>query len=107
MRILARLLAWWGRRRATLLGHVYVLLYTRRGCHLCEVAWRRLRRAQKRYQFALVAVDIDTDPELARLYGDQVPVVTFDGKVRFRGAINAVLLTRLLRAEAAKVASKK
>ena len=30
------------------------------------------------------------------------PVVTVDGKVRFRGHINEVLLTRLLRAEARK-----
>ena len=37
--------------------------------------------------------------ELVALYGEQVPVVTVDGKVRFRGGVNRVLLQRLLEAE--------
>jgi glutaredoxin len=89
------------------LEHMRFQLYTRPGCHLCEVALQHLTRAQERYQFALVVVDVDTDPELTARYGDQVPVVTVNGKVRFRGAVNAILLTRLLRAEAEKAASRK
>ena len=41
-------------------------------------------------------VDIDQDPELSKRYTDCVPVVEVNGKVRFRGRINKVLLTRLL-----------
>ena len=40
------------------------------------------------------------DAELRALHGDWVPVVTVDGKVRFRGGVNPRLLERLLRAEA-------
>jgi hypothetical protein len=83
------------------------LLYTRTGCHLCETAWERLRRAQRRYRFALAAVDVDTDPELAARHGDCVPVVTVNGKVRFRGLINPVLLARLLNAESARPPRRK
>jgi hypothetical protein len=79
-----------------------VLLYTRAGCHLCETAWERLRRAQRRYRFALGMVDVDTDPELAARYGTCVPVVMVNGKLRFRGAVNPVLLVRLMNAEAAR-----
>ena len=93
----SRLLSWWRGRR---LGHLRVVMYTRRGCHLCEVAWQRLEEARQRYGFALTAEDVDADPDLAAGYGDCVPVVTVNGKVYFRGAVNPVLLERLLRAEA-------
>lgn len=71
-------------------------MYTRQGCHLCEQAWQQLERSQKRYGFSLRQVEIDGDPQLVRDYGECVPVVTIDGKVRFRGAVNRVLLERLL-----------
>ena len=44
-------------------------------------------------------MDVDSQEELAVQFGDQVPVVTVNGEIRFRGGINPVLLTRLLRAE--------
>ena len=91
-------MSWWRRPR---LGHLHVVVYTRRGCHLCDVAWRQLRRAQRRHGFRLEAVDVDTDPELAARHGTSVPVVTVNGRVRFRGAVNPVLLARLLRGEGA------
>ena len=73
-----------------------VVLYTRQGCHLCEQAWQQLERARQRYGFALQKADVDGDPDLLRDYGECVPVVTIDGKVRFRGIVNRVLLERLL-----------
>jgi hypothetical protein len=73
-------------------------MYTRQGCHLCDEAWDILTQARQRHAFSLVAVDIDTDPALVQEYGLSIPVVTIDGKVRFRGRINRVLLERTLRA---------
>jgi hypothetical protein len=75
-----------------------VVLYTREGCHLCDDAWTLLQRYQSQYGFPLNATDVDSDPSLALLHGDWVPVVSIDGKVRFRGRINEVLLKRLLEA---------
>jgi glutaredoxin len=75
-------------------------MYTRRGCHLCEDAWALLERQRRRYGFALEAVDVDGDPELAGRYGHEVPVVKVGDRVRFRGTVNPHLLTRLLRVEA-------
>jgi glutaredoxin len=73
-----------------------VVIYTRRGCHLCEDAEELLRSAQDRFGFQLAMVDVDSDPDLAARYGQEVPVVTVAGKVRFRGQVNPVLLERLL-----------
>jgi hypothetical protein len=70
------------------------------GCHLCDTAWEQLVQAQRRHGFALTVKDVDEDPALAAEYGECVPVVLVNGKVRFRGIVNPVLLERLLRAEA-------
>ncbi len=88
------------RRRRPRAEHLNVVLYTRPGCHLCEVAWEQLRTAQVQWGFRLSAVDVDDDADLVARYGEQVPVVCVDGIVRFRGRINTTLLIRLLEAEA-------
>src|SRR5579871_298942 len=100
---LARLFHWsnW-HRRGPCLDHLHVVLYTRRGCHLCEVAERQLEAARRRHGLMVEIIDVDGQSELVERYGSLVPVVTIQGKVRFRGAINSVLLNRLLRAEAVK-----
>jgi len=41
-------------------------------------------------------VDIDANPALRERYNECVPVVEIDGKERFRGRINEVLLQRIL-----------
>jgi len=99
-----KLLYWFLGFRRKGKGGVYsrirVTLYTRHHCHLCEVAHNSLLETQQSYPFALSIIDIDSDRELAERYGDQVPVVAVNGKVRFHGKVNRVLLQRLLHAEA-------
>jgi glutaredoxin len=80
--------------------HGDIVMYTRQGCHLCEQAWEQLEQARRRHGFALRQVDIDQDAQLVREYGECVPVVVVNGRVRFRGAVNGVLLRRLLETEA-------
>jgi glutaredoxin len=96
--------AWWHRQRAKeQLPDLRFRLYTRRGCHLCEDAWQILDEQRRRYGFVLEAVDVDTDPDLTAHFGERVPVVTVNGKERFRGGVAPALLERLLRGEAARV----
>jgi hypothetical protein len=79
---------------------LHILLYTRAGCPLCDEAWEMLLRYQNRYGFVLESRDVDESADLVQAFGEWVPVVTFEGKVRFRGHINEVLLRRLLDAKA-------
>jgi hypothetical protein len=58
-----------------------------------------LKEAQEHHGFTIEEIDVDTEAELAAKYGLEVPVVAVDGKVRFRGVVNRVLLDRLLDAE--------
>ena len=48
------------------------------------------------YGFSIHEIDIDKQPKLLEKYDTCVPVVEIDGKVRFRGTINEVLLVRLI-----------
>jgi glutaredoxin len=75
---------------------LHFVLYTRKGCHLCEDVWHLLEQAQKQRDFRLDCVDIDHDADLLAAHGDWVPVVAVNGVVRFRGRVNVVLLQRLL-----------
>jgi glutaredoxin len=72
-----------------------VVLYTRQGCHLCHEAEKLLMR----YGLRPRLVDIDLDAELLGQFDTCVPVVEIDGRVRFRGRVDEVLLRRLLRAK--------
>jgi hypothetical protein len=56
---------------------VRLTLISRAGCHLCEVAEQTLDRVAPG-QWA--KVDVDSDIELERDYGDRVPVLLLDGK---------------------------
>lgn len=69
------------------------ILYTREGCHLCDEALDVLRR----HGLSPELVDIDSDPQLVEQYTECVPVVVIDGRERFRGHVNEVLLRRILR----------
>lgn len=71
-----------------------VTLYSRQGCHLCDQAAGVLREFGLDFRL----VDIDKDPALRARFTDCVPVVEMDGKVRFRGRVDRVLLRRLLAA---------
>lgn len=70
-----------------------VLLFTRSGCHLCEEAETLLVR----HGLSPQKFDIDASPELQSKYDTCVPVVIVDGKERFRGRVNEILLKRLLK----------
>jgi hypothetical protein len=58
-----------------------------------------LLEAQRSYGFGLTSIDIDCDPDLAARFGEEVPVVEVNGKIRFRGGLNRVLLARFIDAE--------
>jgi glutaredoxin len=69
-----------------------VVLYTRGDCHLCHTA----RDVLEAHGLAPICIDVDSDAGLQERFGDWVPVVEIDGKVRFRGVVDPVLLRRLL-----------
>jgi len=74
-----------------------VTIYSRSGCHLCEVAYQALEGLQSQADFSITQILIDGNSELIEKYGEQVPVIHIDGKPhdyfrvdpeRFLAAIN-------------------
>jgi glutaredoxin len=59
---------------------VRATLYTKPGCHLCEQALADLERLRRRYPHELRLVDITSDPELMRAYGERIPVLSIQGR---------------------------
>lgn len=66
-----------------------VVLYSRPGCHLCDVAETQLRALQPRFGFALAVVDIEENDELHRRFMLEIPVVEVEGEVVARAPITA------------------
>lgn len=61
-----------------------VVVYSREGCHLCDVVKDTLRQMEGEAEFAWRVVDIDGDPELRAKYNEEVPVVFIDGRKAFK-----------------------
>ena len=57
-----------------------VTVYSRHGCHLCELAIETLATLEKELNFQIDVIYIEDNKELIDLYSDQVPVIHIDGK---------------------------
>ncbi len=62
----------------------HVILYTRQGCHLCDVVKESLARLGRNARFTLEEVDIDGDEQLRQRFNEEVPVVFIDGRKAFK-----------------------
>lgn len=65
-----------------------VVVYSRKGCHLCEVVKESLAKLSRRGGFTWSEIDVDTDLELRRRFNDEVPVVFIDGRKAFKYHMN-------------------
>ena len=77
-----------------------VTLYTRAGCCLCDDAKHVLDAVRGRAGFDLSVVDIDADPELHRVYNDEVPVIAINGSKAFKYKVTEQELLKKLTARA-------
>jgi glutaredoxin len=55
-------------------------LITREGCHLCEDAKEAMARVVARSGVGWRELDVGTDLELEREYGERLPVILLDGR---------------------------
>jgi len=61
-----------------------VVIYSRKGCHLCEIVKESLLKLQRQGGYTWREVDVDSDEELRRQFTDEVPVVFIDGRKAFK-----------------------
>jgi glutaredoxin len=78
-----------------------VVVYSREGCHLCDVVKDTLAQAEGAADFEWSEVDIDTDPDLVQQFNDEVPVVFIDGRKAFKYHMTRQQLQEALTARSA------
>jgi len=71
-------------------------LFTRADCCLCDDAKEVLERVRRDHPFELTVVDVDSDREIAGMYGQLIPVITIDGEKAFHFYVNEKALRRRL-----------
>ncbi|NBV66087.1 MAG: glutaredoxin family protein [Actinobacteria bacterium] len=73
-----------------------VTVYSRKNCHLCDVALETLESVEAELDFEIEKIFIDGNEELINKYGEEVPVIHIDGVhhdmfrvdlVRFRSSL--------------------
>jgi len=66
------------------MGVRHVIVYSRKGCHLCEIVKESLAKLERHANFTWQEVDVDSDEQLHRKFTDEVPVVFIDGRKAFK-----------------------
>ena len=61
-----------------------VVVYSRKGCHLCEIVKESLVKLQRQGGFTWREIDVDSDEQLRRQFTDEVPVVFINGRKAFK-----------------------
>jgi glutaredoxin len=56
-----------------------ITVFGRHGCHLCDVAVDVLDGMREELNYEIEKIYIDGNPDLEKLYGEQVPVIHIDG----------------------------
>ena len=65
------------------MSKLYVIIYSRPGCHLCDEAKAAILSAGCNEQFVLEELNIESDEELLRKYRYDIPVVAINGVESF------------------------
>jgi glutaredoxin len=74
-----------------------VTIFSRPGCHLCEVAKEAMLTAGCEREFVLEEVNIDDDPALRDRYGNDIPVIFINGVKVFKHRVDSLEFKRKLR----------
>jgi glutaredoxin-like protein DUF836 len=77
-----------------------LIIYSRPGCHLCDVMKAVIVRVGQTIPITLEEVDISLDPELESRYGLEIPVLMIEGTKVAKYRIGEEELRRMLMARA-------
>jgi thioredoxin-like negative regulator of GroEL len=77
-----------------------LIIYSRPGCHLCEEMKTLVTRviSQTRSAARLEEINVETDADLERQFGLEIPVLLLEGKKVAKFRVSEEVLTRLLTA---------
>ena len=67
-----------------------IILYSKPGCHLCEVMKKEMASADCAELYELEEINIESNAELFARYRHDIPVLMIDGVEAFRHRLTAV-----------------
>jgi thiol-disulfide isomerase/thioredoxin len=71
-------------------------MYGREECCLCDEMWAVVEPMAREHGVPVEKIDVDSDPALARAYGERVPLLCIDGRPAFKYRVTGdALRTRL------------
>lgn len=73
-----------------------VTLYSKAGCHLCDVARAHLEELAATHEIIIDEIDIRRDASLFERYRYRIPVIVVDGTERLEGRIEASQIYELV-----------
>ena len=77
-----------------------VTLYSKPGCHLCELMKQEMADADCAELYELTEINIESDPELLARYRYDIPVLLIDGIEAFRHRLSAEAFRQALSEQA-------
>ena len=76
---------------------VKITIYSRKDCHLCDIAKETLLKTRKEFPFSLTEVDIEKDKQILEKYKYLIPVIKIDGEETFTYKVNEAELKTILK----------
>jgi glutaredoxin len=67
----------------------HVILYSKPGCHLCEVMKAEMTRAGCNELYELEEINIESDPALLARYRNEIPILLIDRSEVFKHRLSA------------------
>jgi glutaredoxin len=80
-----------------------VTLYSKPGCHLCELVERVLHHVSEKHPFELEKRNIEDNPADLEKYGHDIPVVAVNGQEVARHRLTAAAFLAALAAAESKI----
>jgi glutaredoxin len=76
----------------------HVIFYTKPGCPLCDEARREIELSGCAELFTYEEIDINSDPDLQRRYGWDIPVVLINNTHAFKHRLTSEEFSRAIQA---------
>ncbi len=76
---------------------VNVIIYSKKDCHLCDIAKETLLKVQQELPFSLNEIDIERDKTAFERYKYLIPVIEIDGEKVFNYRIDENELKKILK----------
>ncbi len=75
---------------------IQVVIYGKDDCCLCHEAKKTLQKIAQEFPIQIEEIDITSDPQTYKLYKEEIPVVTINGKRAFRYKVHETTLKKKL-----------